>query len=198
MNGWLWDAAWALGLVGVVLATIAGLWLLIAPARALAFANKLNREYSITWLQRALDTPRYTEPWIYRHHRVVGALLVLATAYFFWQLATEYSTAALAALFAGTLPPVVVDLVATVFTSVLVVGNAAGLVLGLVIFFRPSLLKGTEGWANRWIASEKATEFLDRRDNRPEGYAHQYPRRIGAIILAATTYIVLIILVVLP
>lgn len=197
INGWLSESLWWLGVVGVTLATLAGLWLVLAPAGALRVANRLNREYSVSWLQRALDTPRHTEPWIYRHHRVVGVLLVVATSYFFWQLATDFSVSALAALFAGTMPPVALELLATVFTSILVIGNAAGLILGVVIFVRPSALKGTEGWANRWVASEKATEFLDRRNDRAEGYAHRYPRWVGAVILAATAYIVLIALAVL-
>lgn len=197
ITGWLNDALWSLGAVGVLVATLAGLWLVVAPASALRVANRLNREYSINWLQRALDTPRYTEPWIYRHHRIVGALLVVATSYFFWQLATDFSIEGLVALFAGTLPAIALEVLAKVFTSILVIGNAAGLILGVVIFVRPSALKGTESWANHWIASEKAVEFLDRRDDRAEGFAHRYPRRVGGVILAATVYIVLIALVVL-
>src|SRR5690606_15380959 len=176
---------------------VAGLWLVVAPGGALRVADRLNREFSISWLQRALDAPRATEHWIYRHHRVVGAALVLATAYFFWQLATAYSVSGLAALFADAAPAVVVDLLAAAFTAVLVLGNTAGLLLGVVIFVRPSALKSTEGWANRWIASDKAAEFLDRRDDRAEGYAHRYPRRVGIVMLAATLYIVLITLVIL-
>lgn len=197
INGWLADAVWWIGIVGVTLATLAGLWLVLAPAGALRFANRLNREYSFAWLQRALDAPRHTEPWIYRHHRIVGALLVIATAFFFWRLATNYSTAALAALFAGTMPPIALEMLATAATSILVIGNAAGLILGVVIFVRPSALKGAEGWANRWVASDQAAEFLNRRDDRAEGYAHRYPRRVGLVILAAAVYIVLIALVVL-
>ena len=143
-----------------------------------------------------VDAPRSTEPWIYHHHRIVGAALVLATAYFFWQLATDFSVAGLVALFSGAAPSVVIDLLAAAFTAVLVVGNAAGLLLGVVIFVRPSALKGTETWANRWIASDKAGEFLDRRDDRAEGLAHRYPRRVGVVMLAATLYVVLIALAV--
>lgn len=197
VTGWLNDALWMLGAVGVVVSTLAGLWLVFAPSGALRLANRLNREYSIGWLQRALDAPRHTEPWIYRHHRIVGTVLVIATAYFFWQLATDFGAAALAAMFAGALPPVALKVLASAFTSILVLGNAAGLILGVVIFVRPSALKGTERWANRWVASDKAVEFLDRRDDRAEGYAHRYPRRVGLVILAATVYIALIALVVL-
>lgn len=191
------DTLWALGALGVALATIAGLWLVLAPAAALSLAVKLNREWSIGWLQRALDAPRTSEPFVYRHHRVVGVLLVIATAYFFWQFITAYDHRALGALFAGALPAVVLEVLALAFTTVLVIGNAVGLALGFVIFFRPSLLKGAEGWANRWVgAPDAAAGVLDRRIDRPEGLAQRYPRRVGIVVLGATLYVVLMALAV--
>ncbi len=192
VNGILLDTLKTAGLVGLALATLAGLALVLAPGRALALAMKLNREFSVSWLQRLLDEPRRAEPLVYRNHKTVGVALVLATAYFFWRFMTDYDEAALVGLFAGTLPPVVLELLATVVTVVLVLGNVAGFVLGVVVFVRPSLLKGAESWANRWIASDRATEMLDRRIGGPENFAHRYPRRVGALILFAVTYIALI------
>lgn len=192
MDGILVDTLWILGLIGIALATLAGLWLVAAPRQALSLAQRLNREFSVSWVQRLLDAPRSSEPLIYRRHRVVGALLVVATAYFFWQYLTAFDRAALVALYAGSLPAVVLEILATAFTVILVLGNAVGLVLGFIIFFRPSLLKGAEGWANRWVAADRAVEVLDRRSDRPESFTSRYPRRVGAVILLATLYILLI------
>ncbi|MFN2301554.1 MAG: hypothetical protein ABR565_06710, partial [Gammaproteobacteria bacterium] len=66
------DTLWTLGAVALLVAALAGVWLVAAPAAALRLAGRLNREFSIKWLQRALDAPRTTEPFIYRHHKVVG------------------------------------------------------------------------------------------------------------------------------
>lgn len=197
VNEILIDALWALGAIGMLLALVAGLVLVISPQLALQIGDKLNREFSVGWLKHALDAPRNSQPFIYRHHRIVGLFLLLATLYFFWVFATGYRTDALAAMFAGTLPPVVLELLATTATVVLVIGNALGLMLGVLMLTRPSALKRVEALANRWVDTDKAAEILDRRVDRPEGFASQYPRRLGLAILLATAYVGLIAMVVL-
>jgi hypothetical protein len=186
------DFLWMFGIVGALIATAIGLLLVLAPGRALKVGDFLSREWSFAWFQRALDEPRHSEPFIYRHHRIVGFLLLVATLYFFWTFATAYSTAALVALYEGYLPRSVLELLATALTWVLVIGNALGFALGVIMLLRPSALKGVEATANTWVDTDRAAEVLNRRDDRPEGVAHRYPRRIGATILLATLYVVLI------
>ncbi len=197
VNDILVDALWTLGVVGMLLALAAGLLLVISPQLALRIGDKLNREFSVGWLKRALDEPRHSEPFIYRHHRAVGLFLLVATTYFFWVFTTGYRTEALVAMFAGTLPTVVLELLATTTTVVLVIGNALGFALGIVMLVRPSALKRAEASANRWVDVDQAAEVLNRRVDRAEGFASQYPRRLGVVILAATAYVGLIAAVVL-
>lgn len=183
------DTAWTLAFIGVLLALVAALVLIAAPARALAFGDKLNREFSVGWVQRVLDEPRRAEPFIYRHHRIVGFLFIVATVYFFWIFATSYRVDALAAIYDGLLPAPVLDILADTLTAVLVIGNAAGFAVGVVMLLRPSALKKAEAAANRWIDTDRAAATLDRRVDRPEGYAHAYPRRLGVMILLAALYV---------
>lgn len=197
VNGILMDSFWAFAVIGLGLATIAGILLVIAPGTALKLAARLNREFSIAWVQTALDAPRTAEPFIYRHHRIVGSLLTLATLYFFWQFFTSYRQQVLVDIYQGVLPIALLEALASTFTIVLVLGNSIGLVLGLVIVVRPSLLKGAESWANRWVGSEKVTDALDRKIGGPENLTHRYPRRVGLLILFAVVYILLIAAIVL-
>ena len=192
VNGIFSDALWALGVVGLLLAIAAGVMLVASPATALRLGERLNREFSIAWLQRALDEPRQTEPFIYRHHRAFGFALVLATLYFFWTFSTAYRVDTLAAMYAGVLPAAVLDILALVVTTVLVIGNALGFALGVTMLIRPSAIKRAEALANRWVDTDRAAAVLDRRVDRPEGLAHRYPRRIGVVILLASAYIVVI------
>lgn len=193
MNDIFGDALWLFGVVCLLLAVGAGLLLVLAPQRALDLAARLNREFSVSWLQRALDEPRRSEPFFYRHHRIVGILLLVATLYFFWSVATSYDQAALAAMFEGWLPDIALEWLAGALTVVLVVGNGLGFALGCIMLLRPSLLKRPEELANRWVDTDRAAEMLNRRDDRPEGLAHRYPRRIGVIVLLAALYIALVI-----
>ena len=192
VNSIFTDAFWALGGVGLLLAVAAGIMLVAAPAAALRLGERLNREFSIAWLKHALDEPRQTEPFIYRHHRVFGFGLIVATGYFFWSFSTGYRVETLAAMYAGFMPTAVLDILAVVVTAVLVIGNALGFALGVTMLVRPSALKGAEALANRWVDTDRAAEILDRRVDRPEGFAHRYPRRIGVVILLASAYIAVI------
>jgi hypothetical protein len=183
------DVFWTLAYIGIVVALVAGLMLAFAPAQALRFAEHLNREFSFGWLRRLLDEPRRADPFFYRHHYIVGVVLIAATLYFYWAYATSMDAAALAAIYAGQLPAVVLDILAGVLMTVLVIGNGLGFALGVVMLVRPSLLKPLETHANAWTDTDRASDKLNRRDNRPEGMAHRYPRRLGVIILVATVYI---------
>lgn len=193
MDAILLDSFGLFAAIAITLALVAGALLVAAPGRALRVADRLNRERSFAWLQRALDAPRRTEPFIYRHFRVVAPLLLAGTVYFFWCFATgRYSAAALATIYNGLLPDALLAALANTVTVVLLIGNGLGFALGLVMLIRPSYLKRTEALANRWVDTGGAAELLNRRDDRAEGYARRYPRRIGIIILLATVYIALV------
>lgn len=182
---------WAVGAAMAALALAAGLLLLVAPGWTLSLAQRLNREFSIAWFARLLDAPRASEPFVYRHHRAVGVALALASAYLLKQLFTVVTPGAAAALWGGMLPPALAEAVMQAFHWVFVIGGVAGLVLGVVIFVRPSALKPLERWSNRWLATDRAAAALDRRDDRPEGLAQRYPRQLGMVVLVATLYIIL-------
>lgn len=186
---WLWN----LGAVLAAFALLAGLLLIFAPGWTLSIARYLNREYSFAWLLRALDAPRVTEPFIYRHHRVVGVFLTLGAAYLLKQLFTAVTAEAAAELWGGAMPPALALAVMQAFYWLFLIGGLAGFVLGIVIFVRPSALKPLERWSNSWLSTDKVTETLDRRDDRPEGLAHRHPRVVGLVIVAATLYIVLML-----
>lgn len=185
----LTDWLWHLGIVGVVVALAAGLLLALAPARALRLAETLNREYSFGWLRKALDEPRRMDPFFYRHHRVVGVLLVIATVYFFWSYATVLDRDLVVALYDHLLPRALLMPLATTLMAVLVISNGLGFALGAIMLVRPSLLKRSEAAANCWVDTDQAAEKLNQRIDRPEGVAQRYPRRLGVIILIATLYV---------
>lgn len=192
MTSWLVSALGVFGVIGVIVSILVGLMLCFAPAVALRLGDKLNREWSFSWLHRALDTPRRTEPLIYRHHRIIGFMLVLATAYFFWSFVTVFSVDAVVTAYGGPLPDVVLEILAITLTSVLVIGNALGFALGIVLLVRPSALKGVERAANTWVDTDKASEVLNKRDDRPESMAQRHPRRVGLIILIAALYVLVV------
>lgn len=117
---------WGAGLISV----IAGLGLLVAPARL----RRAYRESPLARFDRTVNMERF----LYRHHRPFG-LLVAAGAGF-----SALTLVSLAELWSALQAPIGLMVL-------LVAANAVALLLGLVIFFRPSLLKRPETIANQWL-----------------------------------------------
>lgn len=118
---------------------------------------------------RVLDRQWQIERLIYRHHRLFGAIVLLAGAFFFWQLA-RFERPALFNEHSTTM----------VLAWVLLVGQTFNLIIGLVILLRPSLLKPVEAVSNRW--------------HRLEASGSRHPRTIRwtALILALVGLVILL------
>ncbi|NBB91647.1 MAG: hypothetical protein GVY32_00580 [Gammaproteobacteria bacterium] len=86
-----------------------------------------------------LDRQWRLERLAYRHHRLFGGLVVLAGTFFLWQ-ATRTELAELLGDHST----------ASVLLWCLLVGQGFNILVGLVVFFRPSLLKPLESVSNRW------------------------------------------------
>lgn len=91
------------------------------------------------WLA-PLHRPRRIERWVYRHHRATGVLITIGAGYALFVLIASRSDDGALPTGAWSVPIVGVELLAMLF--------------GVVVFFRPSLLKSLEGAANRWIDVE--------------------------------------------
>lgn len=104
----------------------------------------------LAWLQTDVSKPHFIERLIYRHHRLVGALLIAAAGFWLWLLSTfdqwqlwlHLSWQYLRQLFHSG----VLLWLATSAVAVLV------LVFGVLLLLRPSLLKPVESAANRWVS----------------------------------------------
>jgi hypothetical protein len=97
------------------------------------------------WLA-PLHRPRRIERWIYRHHRATGALITIGAGYALFALVASGDGAGPLPTGAWSVPIVGVELLAMLF--------------GMLVFFRPSLLKSLEGAANRWIDVESGRPGL--------------------------------------
>lgn len=122
----------AVALVGGLL----GAGLLIAPGPLLAFYRRS--------VLATLDTPVRIERFVYRNHRLFGAAIALSAL---------FSSIMLGSLLGGQVPAGW-----ETGSTILLAGNLAALVLGLIMFVRPSLLKGLEQRANRWVPSIKGMQ----------------------------------------
>lgn len=186
---WLADAGTLIGiaLIGACLAY--AIALLLVPRATLGLSATLNRRFSSRRVLRALEVPRVTEPFFYRHHRMIGGLLLAGVVAFYLLFALGYPRdSVLAAIaretgsaFAGT----VTGSVEGFFLS----ANALIGIFALVMVIRPSLLKPLEAWANRWISMRQALREADRSHEPVDEFFGRHPRVGGLLILAGSGYV---------
>lgn len=150
---------------------VLGLGLLLAGAGVTlqAIMGERGQPGSLGRAWTAVEQQWRIEHFIYRHHRISGAVIMLASAFFFWQFATL-------GIFSGS----PLDSAWELPIWLLVAGNAANLVVGLIVFFRPSRLKPIEAVTNHWFA-------VDSRSVANRLAMH--PRLRGLLILLAAVVV---------
>lgn len=166
---------------GAALSVLIGILLLVDSARVLRWNAVLNNWVSSEALLRRLDEPRDVKRVVYRGHRIAGLLVVVGAIY------------ALVELGWGPLrnlhPP---ELAAVMFESLrlfLILGNLAALAAGVVVFFRPSMLKPLEKWADRVYRIRISFEGAERMRLQPDELAQSHPKLLGILATVSGVYL---------
>lgn len=187
---WLIQAGFVIAASGAVLAAVSGAALLLAPAAALRMAQGLNPSKFFNGTLRRLERARKTEPFFYRHHRAFGAFifglsLFFLMAYFCTRTGHELP-ARLAMTFGSRGYAPLLEGVFYFFAAT----HALFVVFGLVVFFRPSLLKTLETRLNVWINTRVWFGIFDRHSAPLDRVATAYPRATGLVFLVLSAYLV--------
>ena len=165
-----------------------GLFLLIAPRRFLDATARLNRWISTDAAFESLDRSRQADRNFYRRHLWVGALLVFGSLYILYVFWVWYDRArvllALPEIYNAAASAWIYDSLVFLLRGTGVVG----LLAGIVVAVRPSLLKSLEAGANRWIATERWTQSLDRQKDLPSEWFPGRPRLFGFGIVLGSSY----------
>ncbi len=185
---------WAEGLlvvlmVGLALALAVGALLLARPEALFALNARLSRWIDTRSTFGVLDQPRHLERFFYRHHRILGGLIVAGAGYVLWRWAFSYDRADLLALLGRRWVTAGLDWIPAAVEAVLVTLHVVVLVLGALIMFRPSLLKGVERAANRW--QQPSTASLDSVVGRLDDTFEGYPRVSGLLLVISASWCLL-------
>lgn len=183
-----------------VLAGLLGLTTLIGGAVALRpelldrLRRTAERRYSLRRATGPLDRPRHVDRWFYRHHRLYGtvvALLALFLLYFlaFGELSGTWT------LMLGREYRDLAAILGEVARILLWLSAVFALVIGTVVFVRPSALKALERGANRWLTLRRVTRGLDREYGGLDERVTRRPR-LWATIAALASLLLLVALIV--
>lgn len=185
---WLTSAMLGVGMLVFFL----GLWILILPTRFLKTSQSLGKWVSTEKYFDALDKPHYQESSIYRHHRFAGSLIVLGAAYTLVVLITRVDINVMAAAL-----PTVINLFWSEWLYgaiyILLTGaNILAVVVGVVIFTRPSMLKSIENTLNTWMVTDRRLKKLDEvHEISIDVFPGGNPRLFGLAVTLGGLYIML-------
>lgn len=188
-QGWLPDIMAGLIWFAALFALFWGLLFVVAPQLALGLNRGSARWISMRRSTHPLERLHHIEPWIYRHHRLVGSLLLIACAYLLHHLGFRYRHEQVLRLMGDSL--LAEWLLDTAWWFVLL-STLAILGVAMVLALRPSALKGFEGRANRWLSSRRAMARLEQPWFGPDSLVARYPRRFGLLLLLAAAYLGLV------
>ena len=176
--------------LGLALALLVGVLLLARPGVLFALNARLSRWVDTRAMFGALDRPRNLERFFYRYHRTLGVLIVLGSGYVLWRWVFDYERSEFMALLGRRWLADGLDWIPTALEVTLVALHGAILAVGLLILFRPSVLKGLERTANRW-QDGPATAPLDSVIGNLDGAFEGHPRLSGLLLAIAACWCLL-------
>lgn len=171
-------------MVGLVFALFVGVLLLVRPPALFALNAILNRWIDTDSVLGKLDQPHHIERFLYRHHRVLGVMIVAGAGFVLWRWAFAYERSELLAALGTRWLARGLDWVPAAVETALVALHGAILVVGVLVIFRPSALKGFERTANRWQRGPVTTP-LDSVIGGVDDAFEGYPRVSGLLLVLA-------------
>jgi hypothetical protein len=176
---------------GAALGVVIGILLLIDSERVMRWNYRLNRWYSTRQAMHSLDRPIDIKRPLYRWHRLIGVVVFAASAFTLDVLVFGFHTSALVRALRGMGDPTVLLITLETLRLFLIAGNVAALFASAVLVFRPSLLKGLEGWGDRNFSARVATKALDVMRYQPDDFVGSRPRLVGGVLVLASLYVLI-------
>lgn len=173
-----------------VLGVVSGLWLLIAPAGFARVEAMTGGPFSLRRGLRPFDISRNVDRYFYRHHEAIGLLIIAASTFTLYRAMFDIVPGKVARLLISQYPQVVAEWLIASLQYTLLLGNLFAIVVGLVIYVRPSALKDFETKANRWFTARKKTQWIQSQLGNTGEILHNQPRTLGIVILVLSTYLI--------
>jgi len=186
----LWRTLAIFLLMGALMGIAVSLLLIFKP-HLIARVNRVaNRWVSMRHISRWMDRSIRIERWCYRHHRPLGLLLTLGGAYILVYFGLRFDkTTAVQSLSSLVPNQLLLDSLLQALVLLELIGGVFALLIGLVVWLRPSLLRGIEKESNQWLSLRPATEVLDVQHDQLDLFVERHARRVGWLLLVGSIYL---------
>ena len=164
------------GILGMTLS----LMLLFAPRLARSLSNILNRSINVDKGIEYLDKEIEISEFFYSQHIAVGLALVAGSVFSLFFFFFSLDVSKFAGIFFGSRANIfTAELIVSAITWIGKIGCLAGLVIGLVLVFKPELMKRIENKMNSWFATKPMFEKLDKSSHDVDTFLFRYPVAVG-------------------
>lgn len=175
------DASYTFIIIGTFIALFLGIALIFTPTVALKFNEKVNTRFSMRKATKKMETAIKSEPFFYKYSKISGAILVIGSLFVFYTLITFNAYPLIPHLPKGISP----DAWEWIIQSAQVFFYIACtfiFIFGLIVFVRPSLVKGFEQAANHWISTRQGLSKMSTDIDITNKLVNAYPRAFGCFI----------------
>ena len=138
---------------------------------------------------RPLEEQRSIAKPLYRMHRLAGTLICAGALYALVVLGTAKGEAAIVKSLSTLGPARFSAWLSESLRYILLAGNFAALLFGLVFIARPSALKRLESWADRSYSGRKSTKPLEEMHHSADRFVRDHPRLVGVLVILGSAYV---------
>lgn len=186
----LWRTLAIFLLIGALMGIAVSLLLIFKPHLIERVNRVANRWVSMRHISRWMDRSVRIERWCYRHHRPLGLLLTLGGAYILVYFGLRFDkTIALQSFSSFVSNKLLLDTLLQALVLFELIGGVFALLVGLVVWLRPSLLRGMEKESNQWLSLRRATKVLDVQHDQVSLFVERHAQRVGWLLLAGNIYL---------
>lgn len=185
----LWQSLAIFLIVGSLMGVAVSLLLIFRPHLMVRINRVANRWISTRHLDQWLDRSVSIEHWFYQHHRPLGILIVFGACYILVYFGLLFDKPIALQRLAGYAPSWQLDILLDALALASLVGAVVALFVGLFLWLRPSLLRGIEEEANRWISWRRAAKPLAISRDQVEQFVAGHAKRLGWLLLLGSIYL---------
>lgn len=165
---------------------VVGLMMFIAPDKIHALAARLDVSISTDEFFGKLDSTKYIDRYVYKYHYIFGLFIVVGAVYTIFMLAPiqgEYRT------LPEIINPAISNWLYDALVLILFLFCSFVILIGFVLFFRPSAMKAFEAKMNTWKETSHLTTPLDKQRYLEQQKPLKYPKLYGFIVASGSLFI---------
>ena len=185
----LWRTLAIFLLIGALLGIALGLLLIFKPQLLTRVNRVANHWISTKHIHQFLDRSTSIEYWFYQHHRAMGVLVAVGAAYIFIYFGILFDKVHTLQSLSRFAAPRLLSWLLDALVLVSLIGSTVAFIVGLFLWLRPSLLRGIEENANRWVTTPSTSQVLDTSHDQVEQFVVSHARPVGWLLLLASLYL---------